>query len=889
MLKNLTIPIAILFLFTMPIFCLGATLTPFGAMPDQVLVLYNADWQKDVDGSNPGQDSKEVADYYVRMHTDPVTGKKPHLLGLRCVHGKKHLNDWVIREDSQDNKDGVVFTGKGGKPGQWARDSRHVEIVITPGYDDIAWESVQIWCASDQSSERKRATPIITGAPVAQRRKRVYPSVADGQARCYRFDAHELFAGTVRVELKVRNKDGEIVRDLTLKYYDRDDFKFSVFGEDGIVDEKNFQEDVAIPVKEFLENPVYAPRDGSYLKNHVLYMVVCHGLPFACEGVFGIERGVTSKPRNHGDLGSIEQRLQTLYYGWGTGIVPPVVSFYLSGGPESDRGVKTHRITSALRYPMVGKKWNPYMHPDCYSFLGKKKMPDYHLIQPFPEIRKRQPSYLFAYGVSRIDGQGPKEAKRLIDYSVYASKFLRPEMVSAEAEIPDLPERISRAEKENKWGNEELKALGFRPVSTRNKEGIPFLKRQQDDVAGFTGQGDPVVDAPYPGYYPGAMDRKVFSSNGWNMGRSAPIWQQVDRGVTVSACGGPAYGGGPHITNATFWDNRILMRYLFRGRDLGECFLLSTYYVNWSTSLVGDPLYHPDLSKTVMDNRPPRVASREDIAVALYPTIGDIAGVVSVPVVSTTRAPEVATLRVYYAMDGDPKIQVSSWPIYSTRPRVILRNLKPETTYFFKPELTDPYGNRSNLDDVLGPLTFHTPACDHPVARQQAKRMGNKWGLDFFKMPGIGEQGTLSIEFMAGRNGLIPSIESKQLRLNAKKWSDGKMRLMMKVGGPERFWFIEPVLEKGEKASLVLRWRRFPLTREVLLVAGDGREFTLAADVRTPWEKMVLRQDIEIKEDVGVKVLSAEMMNNAVAASKSACGIIVPPVSRTDWLKSNLK
>jgi len=110
------------------------------ASPDQVLVLYNADWQKDVDGSEPGQDSKEVAEYYVKMHTDPVTGKKPYLLGLKCVHGKKHLthkkhlNHWVIREKSQDNKDGIIFVGKGRGPRaeEWARDSRHVEIVLDP-------------------------------------------------------------------------------------------------------------------------------------------------------------------------------------------------------------------------------------------------------------------------------------------------------------------------------------------------------------------------------------------------------------------------------------------------------------------------------------------------------------------------------------------------------------------------------------------------------------------------------------------------------------------------------------------------------------------------------------------------------------------------------------
>jgi hypothetical protein len=124
-----------------------ASLTPFQASPDQVLVLYNTDWQKDVDGSEHGQDSKEVADYYVRMHTDLISGKKPYLLGLRCVHREKHLNQWVIREKSQDNKDGIVFVGKGKRPksGEWARDSRHVEIAIDPGKELIDWNKSQVF------------------------------------------------------------------------------------------------------------------------------------------------------------------------------------------------------------------------------------------------------------------------------------------------------------------------------------------------------------------------------------------------------------------------------------------------------------------------------------------------------------------------------------------------------------------------------------------------------------------------------------------------------------------------------------------------------------------------------------------------------------------------
>ncbi|MDL1968395.1 MAG: hypothetical protein LWW97_07545, partial [Deltaproteobacteria bacterium] len=577
--------------------CVQASIVPFQASPDKVLVLYNADWKKDVDGSEPGQDSKEVAEYYVRMHTDSITGEKPYLLGLRCVHREKHLNQWVIREKSQDNKDGIVFVGKGKgpKPGEWARDSRHVEIVIDPSKVLIDWDSVEIWCRSKQNAEGKPVSPIISGSPRKKGRKFVYPDIEEDKARCYRFDAHELFNGTVWVIFKAKDIFGKLIRNLKLKYYDQDDFRFSLRGEDEVADEKHFQEDVAIPVKQFLEDPDSALPDGTLLKDHILYIVICHGLPFSCEGVLGIERGVTSNQGDHGDLGSLEQRLQTLFYDWGRKIVPPVISMYMNGGPDSNKGVRNHRITTAMRYPMVGRRWNPYMHPDTYSFLGKKKDVRFINIPALPEVRKKISPFLFAYGVSRIDGQGPREAKRLIDYSLYASKFFRPEMDSFvrqslrkdnKHKIQDLPGRLKKAEQENRWGSDEEECLGFRVLSRYVGQGIPFGGRPVEYVDGSTSDSKKNSQSKYLGYYPGGMDRTVFSSNGWNMGRSAPIWRQADHGVTISACGGPAYGGGPHITNATFWDNRILLRYLFRGRDLGECFLLSTFYVNWSTSLL---------------------------------------------------------------------------------------------------------------------------------------------------------------------------------------------------------------------------------------------------------------------------------------------------------------
>ena len=562
----------IVIIFAITPVCHG-TVTKFRAAPDQVLVLYNADYEIDVDGSTPDQDSKEVAQYYVDMHTDPVTGKKPYMLGLTCRHGEQHLNNWVITEKSNDNKNGIVYTGEGKGPetDEWARDSRFVEIHIEPGDVPVDWKSVQIYCESIKTGEKKHIKPIVTGLPQKKNRQFVYPEIKEGQGRCFRFNAKKLFNGSVWVHITAKNSAGEYIKDLKLQYYDLQDFTFSMLGPDDISDELHFQEDVAIPVKKFLEDNENRLPDGALLKDHILYIVICHGLPFSANGVFGIEHGVTPRPSDHGDLGSLEQRLQTLYYGWGTLIVPPVISMYMAGGPASREGVRNYRITNAMRYPMAGQKWNPYMHPDTYSFLGKKKEAEHMDLPPLSEKRKALPPYLFAYGVSRLDGQGPMEAKRQVDYALYASKFLRPEMdhsireTSKPEDTLPLPDLMAKTEKKNVWGSSEETALGFNVISNYGGQGVPFFKRPLEDYHRAVLFSKSTNKQEWLGYYPGGMDRTVSSGNGWNMGRIARIWRQVDHGVTLSACGGPAYGGGPHITNATFWDNRILIRYLFRG------------------------------------------------------------------------------------------------------------------------------------------------------------------------------------------------------------------------------------------------------------------------------------------------------------------------------------
>ncbi|MEI6209326.1 MAG: hypothetical protein WCP20_21310 [Desulfuromonadales bacterium] len=693
-------------------------LKSFAAATDQVLVLYNSDWKNQSSGSS-AQDSREVAEYYASMHTDPETGKKPHLLGLSCKHfGRSHLNSWYIKEESRDNLNGIVFVGKGKTPSdsKWIRDSRKVEFHVND--PDADWNTVLIKCRSEESGQETIITSIrqdllVSGLPANTGDSASYPPVEQGKGRCFRINAAQLFRGSITVEFSIKNRQGKTIRDLSLRYHDARDFTFSANGNDEIPDDKITTEDILDPVRKFLEDPLNALPDGTLLRDHILYIVVVHGTPYAVQGVFGIEHGATPHRSDHGSLVSLEQRLQTIYYDWHN-IPPAVVPFYMAGGPEADKGVINFIITSALRKPLM--EWNPYMHPDTYAYLRKSRYtPTFQLLPPFGEQRKTTPKRFFAYAVSRIDGEGPEEAKRLVDYALYASRYLRPEIdcrfrqtLAAQGKksitTGDLRVRLQQAAEKNLWSAEELKALGFL-LPAKNDQGLPFLSRPSAEFAGSCSNGP--ADWHVEGFYPGGVERTVTSPNGLNF-KEANVWQQVAKGVTITAAGAPAYAGGPHITNATFGDYAILMKYLLRGRDLGECFLRATSYVNWSTSLFGDPLYHPDLNYTIIDQTPPRADQPPEIRFETN-TQGVTLHAAS-KLIDSPEEPEVALLRVT-VRDKSGTEQVSTSSLYSRRPELTMTGLKPDTTYTVRTELADPYGNLT----TYAPEIIHTPTISHSL------------------------------------------------------------------------------------------------------------------------------------------------------------------------------
>ncbi|MDH4100912.1 MAG: hypothetical protein OEV28_10105, partial [Nitrospirota bacterium] len=488
--------------------------------------------------------------------------------------------------------------------------------------------------------------------------------------------------------------------------------EFTPTGPDGVPDDKILEEDILTPVRKFLEDKVNTLPDGTLLKDHILYIVVVHGMPYSGKAVFGIEHGVTSLKRDHGSLASLEQRLGTLYYKW-SAFTPPVISFLMNGGPDSEKGVVNHIITSAMRHPMTGNQWNPYLHPDTHSFLSRSRQPFFYDIAPLKRRREVLPKDFFIYAVTRIDGADAEEAKRIIDYSLYATKYLRPEMdcrvraslaKEGRKTLSDLPERLAQAEEKNLWGGEELKVLGFMTGPKPDSQGLPFLVRPENEANGNC--LEKITDWKVSGFYPGGIDRYVKSENGLNL-KKAAIWDYISKGVTVSAAGAPASNGGPHITNATFWDNQILMRYLFRGRDLGESLLLSIYYTNWSTSLIGDPLMHVDLRKTVLDTTPP--LAKDSLEVRFESDFDKVTAIVGADLADDTVNPEVAVMMIVFRdKDGNEVTGISG--LYSKRPWAAVKGLRTDTDYTLKTILIDPYGNRTDIPE----MTVRTKTTKYP-------------------------------------------------------------------------------------------------------------------------------------------------------------------------------
>ncbi|WP_025321601.1 hypothetical protein [Deferrisoma camini] len=644
-----------------------------GVRPSQVLVLYNADWSGDAPLTDPGPDSREIAELYVARHTDPATGERPYLLGLRCRHRMGHLNGPHLVEESRDNGAGVVLRGEGraAAPAGEVRDSRLVELVLPK--TEAGWRfdtlRVVLW--------PEKGDPVV----VVDRGRSRFPkrvSVQEEGKWNVRLNGRSFLTGPLTAEASIEDTTDK-VHTWTARYADILDVSCSRTGADGVPDDRNFEEDVAEPVRRFLEDPANARPDGTLLKDHVLFLVVCYGLPKTAAATYGIARGVTASRGDHGPAVSLEQRLQLLYYDveGALGFVPRPHRF------NGRNPFTAYLFRAPQAWPLYGKRVNPFLHPLAYK---KDKGSLDALPDPLrftPQNRARFPGR-HLYFAMRVDGTTPLEARGLIDRAVYAIRYAGPAMgVLSGVTLSKNEERVGSVDR-NRAGV-LLWARGYRHVYYRYTSSQRLALFTLRPGSGFWNQTDV--------YLPGGVQGTVISNNGWNR-RTAAMVRALARGVTVTVGAARVYNGAPHIHDKSWWDDEILYPLLLRGYTVGEALLANQMHLEWITTFVGDPLYRLP-SEPEPDTRPPSIASGGVRTYRYLTEEGKKALWVAVDL-DQTRGPEVAQMRL---TAGD---QTAVCQTFEARPYVSLLRTDAVDRGPWKIELLDPYGNRSETVWTLG-------------------------------------------------------------------------------------------------------------------------------------------------------------------------------------------
>jgi hypothetical protein len=568
---------------------------PAPILPSQVLVLYNADWTGDAPLTDPGQDSQEIAAHYVRRNTDPATGDKPYLLGLRCVHGKNHLNTPDLAEDSKDNAAGVVLR-RGGKVAGSAgemRDSRGVELVLPKAQKPWRFETLRVELRPHEGAPLVlvEGGKSLHGARVAVQAEGEWHVRADGRS---------FVQGPFVARAQCEDAEGTLHR-WEAEYEDVLDVSCSRTGPDGIRDDRNYLDDVESQVKAFLEDPENARPDGTLLKDHVLFLVTTWGLPRAARATYGIARGVTAARSDHGPLIALDQRLQLLYYDveGALGFVPRTHRFN-GGGPFT-----AYLYRAPQAWPLHGPAANPFLHSRVYE---KDALTQGDALPFTSDTRRRFPGR-HLYFVTRIDAMTPLEARGLIDRAAYFSQYGPPPAPAADAPSSDVAATPANGRSDG-TATAFLRNLGVHHLGMTVMAGslVEFLPAE-----------------PRPGllngtkvYFPGGIAAGVISKNGWDVS-SAPLRDHLARGVTATAASARATAGqGPHIHNKSWWDDKVLYPCLAEGLTLGECLLRNQIHLEWVTAYAGDPLMRWPLS-AAPDTTPPAPDWEEEFRLAELP------------------------------------------------------------------------------------------------------------------------------------------------------------------------------------------------------------------------------------------------------------------------------
>ena len=571
------------------------------------------------------------------------------------------------------------------------RDARQIRIDVPDAKRLVDWTSVQIRFSS--RADRSSAQPLYArGAP--QRDHDVvrvdYNKHPDGRAArgvnvLYMNAWRAGFRGDVYVWLAARDRSGKTVLDHHARYFDPNDLAVSRTGHDGIRDDQNYLDLIEKPVRAFLEDPANAV-DGQLLKDHVLYIVICHGLPLAVRRTYGLAQSAVQRDyTGSGPLVSLGQRLEMAYYD--IEAVRPLRLVPVALGARY-KSFPVWTAVSTWWFPLVGRQVQPYLHPAAY----RRRPKDVQVPGPQPhftsQMRRKFPRR-FLFVCSRIDALDPLDAKALIDAAEYASMYLTPKIGSRPEGKWDGAKALAGTE--NKAAIRLLRDLGF-----------PGVKGFETRLAWFGLRDD-------GSYYPGAVDYTVISGNGCDRPKSS-VRRALQAGVTVTGGAARACRGCPHTTTHAWWDANVFYQFLFGGYDLGEAWLFSRYKCQWCTAFFGDPLYRPDLRKTRYDRTPPRIARPQDIAVAAETRAGKASAAFQAALQTSRRDPEMVRTVLEYWKKGQPQAPRTAVAVkFRKDPRLILSDLEPGTTYCYRLVLTDPYLNTFDSKKAFGALTFHTP------------------------------------------------------------------------------------------------------------------------------------------------------------------------------------
>jgi hypothetical protein len=734
------------------------------------------------------------------------------------------------------------------------------------------------------------ARPLVSDKPATILYRDGQPATS-GDVGVYRLKTGDLLlsAGFARVSpdplfvrISARKNDGTAyTRDLAL--YNPSDFAPSATGADGIRDDQTYLDLIENPIKAFLENTRTA--DGKLLKDHILYIVVVRGLPLQVRSLYGIERGSPSIMRrgsDHGSGSALTQRLRMLYYditkvAWRPGL--------MMNGKRN--GIRIPSVAHPLRACMTGRRFNPYMHPLTHNKARRQrvwsdgKLEAMKQLRPTPfstAYRATAPVEKFLYAAMRIDALDMATAKAQIDGALYGEAHLTPAMGPVYYGPYQEAPLAAKLMGEMGFDVKPIPPKADRAVACFGVFGFGASYAEQ------VGTGKALECVWLKGFYPGSTGIAIRSWLGWDHKRPpteiVKLFEQIVRGgVTVTA----GSAGGSHDTNLSWWDSYILHYLLLTGYELGDATLRSMIYQDWTVDMIGDPLYRPDLSKTKPDTAAPEVAEKDGITIQCRPCGGGKFAL-DVRAVLSNAAPEMAEIRVTCrpkGMQHEDLNVVGENTHYSASPRAVVIGLEPDTEYKAQVELIDPYGNRFDGLKAFGPISFATPQA--PKAAFSAGRgVGKSEPLRIpqsFDVPNgaLDASGEVHIWFTMPKDATetVPVVSVQNNRRLMEHYRGvylGGARLPLSINR-------KPACRNGRKHHLVLRWRRFPVTREVVLVNDEtGVETIVTTANNLPWDPAVTIGNV-IKISGRAEIHAIEIKDDPAAAPASRRG---PFVKRFD-------